>query len=313
MDATPRIFFFTPYSERGLGVAYNEHAALLPDDDSWGVFTDIDVMFFSTQQLGQQIAEVIVKYPDYKVFTCVTNRMCARCQQQIQEKGIREERDLVKLKQQADLRTVRYRGKVDPVLGFFAGYFIVFQKSLWKKHPFPNAGSQGGTFLGIDTAWSYALRSARVKVGIMHGLMATHFFRLDKGEADLSHLNDPTHNNNPLGPNGRRALRNQNNLLGPRGRFWVDKQQPLMPLVPDSNQNNREVYVSSLKLNPNIRPPCGYKFRDADGVLHYGNNAEQLVEIISKYRARIGRAAGNPLQEFISQVYARYPQCCIKG
>ena len=304
MAAPPRIFFFTPYDERGLGVAYNSHAALLPDDDAWGVFTDIDVMFFSNQLLGQQVAEVIVNNPTYQVFTCVTNRMCARCQQQIQDRAVREERDLVKLKRQADFQFSKYRGKVELIRGFFAGYFIVFQKKLWRKHPFPNVGSQGGRFLGVDTAWSRTLRESGVKVGLMWGLMATHFFRLDKGETDLTHLNDPTHDKNDLGPRGRIAWRGAALALG--GRYIV-------PLVPDPKFQSKPVYIPMIKLNPDIRPPCGYKFRDADGIIHFADSTVKLVETIKKYRVRVGRPPGDPLAEFTMQVYGRFPQCCLKG
>src|SRR5208282_5375453 len=93
-----------------------------------------------------------------------------------------------------DFRFNRFRGKIEPIRGFFAGYFMAVRKSTWKKYPFPLVGSQGGRFLGIDSTWARTLREGRVKVGMLWGLMVVHFYRLDKGETDLTHLNDPGHN-----------------------------------------------------------------------------------------------------------------------
>ena len=88
-----------------------------------------------------------------------------------------------------------------------------------------------------------------------------------------------------------------------------------MPLVPDpgTGVKPKPVFTPMIKLNPDIRPPGGYTFRDADGVVHFASDTAKLVEVIKKYRARIGRPPGDPLMEFTMQVYGRSPQCCIKG
>lgn len=284
------IYYFTPYHPDGLGKAYNTHCALVPNDDDWICLQDIDVMFFSSQQLGQQIQEAINANPKIQVFTCMTNRLCARCQQQIQDvKGLREQRDLVLLKKEADRRAALFRGKIEPVRGFFAGFFMVFQKKLWRQFPFPEVGSQGGKFLGIDSSWAKMLRDARIQVGMMHGLMAAHFYRLDTGETVITHLNDEGHN-----------------VKIPH--FW---QKQIIGSSPPGYLGPIRGGATTITLNPSIRPPGGYRFRDSDGLVHTGTSPERLVAVIRAYRKRVGKIPGDPEKEMIAQIYARFPRCCI--
>lgn len=252
----PRVFYFTPYHSAGIGVAYNEHCALVPNEDDWVCIMDSDIMFFSSQRMGDQIEEMIESHPEYSVFTCVTNRMCVGCEQQIPG-PIRQEKNLVKLKEEADRRTARYRGRVMPVRGFFAGYFILFQKRVWTHLPFPLIGSQGGRILGVDSAWCHKVHSEGYKVGLMLGLMATHFYRLDKGEGDLSHLGDKTHNT---------KLRH----------VWTPANEPV-EAVPSAFQAPQPADLSSrrplhIRLNPNLKPPGGYRLIDADGLEHVADS-----------------------------------------
>lgn len=288
-----RIFYFTPYDTAGLGVAYNRHCELVPNDDDWICIQDIDVMFFSSQQMGEQIEEAIKANPGMQAFTCMTTRLCARCQQQIQDlRWVREERDIVKLKQEADRRARIYRGQIEPVRGFFAGFFMVFQKKLWKRFPFPTVGSQGGKFLGVDSQWARTLRDHRIQVGMMKGLVAVHFYRLDTGETNISHLPDPTHNQKVVNV-WDRPLRL--GVAAPESEYPQVIPGPPVRII----------------LNPSIRPPGGYRFRDGDGVTHTSTSLERLVSTVAAYRKRISRDPGSPEAEIVQQIYDRYPRCCI--
>jgi hypothetical protein len=66
-------------------------------------------------------------------------------------------------------------------------------------------------------------------------------------------------------------------------------------------------------LNADIRPPGGYKYRDADGMLHIGADLERLEKIVKSYRIRIGRPVGNPMEDIVNQICTRCPSCCRRG
>lgn len=286
----PRLFYFTPYDRAGLGIAYNQHASLLPEDNDWAVFMDYDAMVWCSQDIDGQLQEAIRDHPEYQVFTGMTNRLCLRCQQQIQDvPGLRDERDLVKLKKMADYRARAYRGRIKPIRGFFAGFFFAFPKRIWKRFPFPDTGSQRGKILGIDSAWSRALKAGGIRVGLLEGIMVTHFYRLDTGEGNISHLNDPTHN----------------------------QRIPEVWRKPVSPADEPKDYLSPAPskrwyLNPAIHPPGGYTFTDSDAVTHIGRNFNDLVVKLAAYRNRIGKPAGNPHDEIMAYYVRRFPRCCIQ-
>jgi hypothetical protein len=297
--SAPRIYYFVPYHPAGLGRAYNECCELVQNPDDWICLMDSDIMFFSSQRFGDQLSQAIAAHPEYSVFTCVTNRMCGV--QQMREPGIHGERDLVRLKRAADERMRKFRGQIENVPGFFAGYFMAFPKKLWTKFPFPEIGSQGGKILGIDSAWSHTLSREGIRVGCLKGLMAVHFYRLDKGEGNIEHLPDKGHNPG------------QPHEWSPK--HYLAKHTPQFP-PPTVRQ--KEVVKSDptknlrVALNPNIKPPCGYKFTDEDGLEHVSTSTEKLVANIAAHRARLNKPPGNPLKEFTEQVYARWPQVCYR-
>lgn len=300
----PRLYFFTPYSREGLGEAYNLHASLLPKDDDWAVFMDFDAMFWVSQDLEGQLQEAIRDHPEYQVFTSMTTRLCVRCQQQVQQAGIRDERDLVKLKQFADYCARVYRGRIKTCRGFFAGYFFAFPKRLWKKYPFPTVGSQRGKILGIDSAWSRTLSANGVRVGVMEGIVATHFYRLDTGEQNISHLNDPTHN---------QKLPHRN-PIGPQPASPADMPGPLptsrmLAAIPREYLN--PVQKPRWYLNPSLRPPGGFKFTDKDGLSHFSATFNGLVLTLANYRKRIGEPIGNPHEEIMAYYVRKFPRMCI--
>jgi hypothetical protein len=293
----PRLYYFTPYDRAGLGVAYNQYASLLPNDDDWAVFMDYDAMVWCSQDIEGQLQDAIRDFPQYQVFTVMTNRLCVRCQQQISDRaGLRDERDLVKLKQEADYRARVFRGRVDKVRGFFAGFFFAFPKRIWKQYPFPEIGSQAGKILGVDSAWSRTLKQNGIQVGLLQGIMVTHFYRLDTGEQDVSHLNDPGHNQRLR--DGWAAYHSRPKI-GQRKVGIAPVETPI------------EVKGRTVILNGALRPPGGYKFRDEDGVTHIGVDFKHLVKTLTDYRNRIGKPLGMPEREIMAQFYERYPQYCI--
>ena len=191
------IYYFTPYDSRGLGFAYNSHCELVPRDTDWICLMDLDVMHFSSQRLGDVLEETIkLHHPRFAAFTTTTNRAFKSSQQQL--KGIREERDLLKLKKRADHQMRARQGRVEELKTAINGHFMLFPKSLWKCYPFATRGGSsnhpGHRFLGIDTDWRNRLYKAGLRIGVIHQIMSVHYYRLD-GSAPIavtpSSLSDP--------------------------------------------------------------------------------------------------------------------------
>ena len=187
------IYYFSPYDKRGLGYAYNSHCALVPEDSDWICLLDQDTMFFSSQRAGEQLEEIVAEHhPRFAAFTTVTNRAYRTSQQQL--KHIRQERDLVKLKQRADWQVQHRRGerRVEELRMPINGHLMLFPKWLWKQFPFAEAGSSkkalGHHILGIDTDWRDRLVAAGHKIGLIHSLMVTHFYRMDDPTEKFGHL-----------------------------------------------------------------------------------------------------------------------------
>jgi hypothetical protein len=65
-----------------------------------------------------------------------------------------------------------------------------------------------------------------------------------------------------------------------------------------------------LRLNPNLRPPTGYKFIDDEGFEHQADTVEKLIVNLTAYRARVGKPAGDPTKEVHEQICRRHPTCC---
>lgn len=62
--------------------------------------------------------------------------------------------------------------------------------------------------------------------------------------------------------------------------------------------------------NPNVYPPDGYYFVDAEGVRHTGTSWADLVAKVRDFRVRNGKPIGNPIAEINEFTCERYPQGC---
>ena len=70
-----QIYYSQPWStKKNIGAYYNKFMELLPDDDDFACFTDGDAMFM-TVYYGRQIEDIVKKYPQCGLFTCMTNRV----------------------------------------------------------------------------------------------------------------------------------------------------------------------------------------------------------------------------------------------
>jgi hypothetical protein len=66
------------------------------------------------------------------------------------------------------------------------------------------------------------------------------------------------------------------------------------------------------EINPNLLPPGGYRFVDADNVTHVGASFKLLIEALTRYRRRIGRPPGDPHREVSEQICDRSPKSCVE-
>lgn len=65
-----------------------------------------------------------------------------------------------------------------------------------------------------------------------------------------------------------------------------------------------------LVFNPNLYPPDGYRFRDADGTLFKGESWRDVRRQVAEYRARNNMPAGDPEAEINAQQCAQTPGLC---
>jgi hypothetical protein len=66
----------------------------------------------------------------------------------------------------------------------------------------------------------------------------------------------------------------------------------------------------SWSFNPNLYPPDGYVFEDADGVKHRGDSWKDLFRLVREYRARNGKPPGDLEAEINTQQCAKTPGLC---
>jgi len=66
----------------------------------------------------------------------------------------------------------------------------------------------------------------------------------------------------------------------------------------------------ALRMNPNLYPPDGYSFQDADGVLHRGESWRHLRMVVTAYRTRNRKPAGDLDAEINAYHCAKYAGLC---
>jgi hypothetical protein len=186
-----KTYHFTPFDNRGLGHAYNAACAIVPNADDRIILMDADVMMLPGTW-GQHVEDAIDRHPAYDAYVCMATRTWAVGSQQLRlPDGIREERDLGRLAEVVTtLAATRYAEVIPwPDKRQPSGFFMALRKSVWTETPFPLLGVQGLPRIGIETAWFRAIRAKGRKVGVMTGLAAIHFYRMDRQSTkDIGYL-----------------------------------------------------------------------------------------------------------------------------
>lgn len=178
-----KVWYNVPYnSKKNIGKAYNDFAALVPDD-AWICFMDADTMP-TTPDYGTQIEEIIKENPKVKAFTCYTNRV--GCPWQIAPGSDWKNDDMRYHRQLGAEMQKKHRTEVEDMSTqkhLLSGQFICVHKSVWKKI----GGVAEKGMLGVDNDFHRRLRLHGIHLYIAKGLYVYHWYR-GGDKTDTSHL-----------------------------------------------------------------------------------------------------------------------------
>lgn len=166
------VYFSQPWNSAGdIGKAYNDFMALLPFDEDFACFIDADATWL-TPNFGKQIEDIIVKYPECGLFTCMTNRV--KFKRQVT--GNWDSNDIALHREiAADLQEKHY-DEIEELsnisLGCLSGVIILIRKSVWKK-----LGGFSNGFLGVDNDIHIEAYKHFEPVYLMKGVYVYHWYR----------------------------------------------------------------------------------------------------------------------------------------
>ncbi len=176
------IYKFKPFStSKKLGQEYNAHCALVPNDDDWIAIMDYDCMML-TPSTWAIIEKAVLKYPDTTIFGAVTNRVGLS----YQRAGLFTEQRIIEHHTHAEKLAADYPNGECKDARFVAGFFLMFKKSYWAKHPFAETIMDHRGNLFDYTFCRPAMKTGKIRVIL--GAYFLHYYRMHKDSTDQSHL-----------------------------------------------------------------------------------------------------------------------------
>ncbi len=175
------IYFSSPSALDGnLGAAYNQYMRLLPFDEDWMCFTDLDVCFLSPDP-HKQIQEIIDLYPDTGMFTCLTNRVgtLSQCLNGV----ISEDPNIINHATIAYDLSINKRHDTSWMYNVISGHLMIVKKKTWVE-----VGGAMDGLLGVDNDISRKILSNGHNIVLMEGLYVFHKYRIEKDRYDKTHL-----------------------------------------------------------------------------------------------------------------------------
>lgn len=175
------IFYIQGFCSEGrYGAHLNKHISYLPDD-AWICVTDLDVATLLPDAMIH-VEHAIEDHPDAVLMSCVTNRL-GMPRFTVSDEMF-EEYDIRKHIKFAQKRPERQYSEIE---GIVPGFFMLFPKSTWIKHPFddkPLIVEGDATF---DIRWSRQIEGKKI---LIEGLYVFHIYRLGMphGRWDTDHL-----------------------------------------------------------------------------------------------------------------------------
>ena len=200
------IYYSIPYStNKNIGEYYNSVMEGLKNDDDFACFVDGDTIF-TTPNFGDQIKDVVGRYPECGLFTCYTNRV--GCDLQVYHGVDRNNNDMEYHRQIGRLLQDTYWDLCDdlsnpPKGTLISGMMILIRKSLWKK-----LGGFKSGMLSVDNDIHLKCIQAKEPVYLMKGVYIYHWYRWPDYK-NISHLKGNSRYTPPeyvLGTNNRKVV-----------------------------------------------------------------------------------------------------------
>ncbi len=136
-----------------------------------------------TPDFGHQMQEIITLHPHVGLFTCLVNRVgtLKQCYQDI----ISEDPNILSHRKIALQLSKEKRHIVKEIPNPISGHLMLFKKATWESiGGFP----EDRGILSVDNTFSNRMARHGYKIMVMEGIYCFHFYRLDTGRHDKSHL-----------------------------------------------------------------------------------------------------------------------------
>lgn len=160
------VHYLTPFSTaKNIGGEYNARISELPDD-CYIVLRDGDTMFM-LQNWGEQIEQIISQNPEYRVITCMANRLG------VIDHCVPGMFGIDSIFQHIETAERIYSTEVVPAK-IAPGLCMIFHKSVWNKYKFVENS------IFFDKVFSAKVLRDGGKIGLATGLYLLHLYRYNK-------------------------------------------------------------------------------------------------------------------------------------
>lgn len=179
------IYYSIPYStNKNIGAYYNSVMENLPNDTDFACFVDGDTIF-TTPNFGDQILDVVSKYPECGFFTCYTNRVGYA--PQVYPFVDKDNNDIDYHRTVGKSLQQEYWDKCEPISsnsesGLLSGVMMLIRKDLWKE-----LGGFKDGMLSVDNDFHRKCIDAGKPVYLMIGVYIYHWYRWPN-YGNVSHL-----------------------------------------------------------------------------------------------------------------------------
>ena len=179
------IYYSIPYStEKNIGGYYNSVMENLKNDDDFACFVDGDTIF-TTSNFGNQINDVVKRYPDCRFFTCYTNRVGFK--KQVHPMVDTNNNDMEYHRRIGSLLQETYWDLCDDLSDLkrselISGMFLLVRKDLWRE-----VGGFKSGMLSVDNDFHAKCIDINEKLLLMKGVYIYHWYRWPN-YSNTSHL-----------------------------------------------------------------------------------------------------------------------------
>jgi hypothetical protein len=169
------IYYCTPFStEKNLGKAYNEYVRKLStNENDWIFFIDGDCMILDPNW-GNNIQDLINKYPETGIFTAITNR-CGNSKQ-CYLGGRSSDENILHHYQISEYMKESNHLKVTEINRVISGYFFGFSRKTFDL--VGGFTENENEILKVDNRFSKKVLNLGKKILLMDEIYVFHFYRL---------------------------------------------------------------------------------------------------------------------------------------